>query len=61
MTDRPDVVKIWRSRKTGDWWWTRRAPNGEVIATSAEGYTSHGEARVMAGRVNMGCVIKDSD
>lgn len=35
---------------SGEWRWRRVAPNGEIIADSAEGYTRMHDARVAAER-----------
>ncbi len=41
----------------GEWRWTRRAPNHEVISTSAEGYKKQRHAMKMAKSLNPNTVI----
>lgn len=38
MTDQsPDVVTVYRDH-AGAWRWRRKAPNGEIVSESSEGY-----------------------
>lgn len=39
--------------KAGEWRWKRVAPNGEIIADSAEGYTRLADAERAASRAFM--------
>lgn len=48
---RPDRVEIYRDA-SGEWRWRRKAPNGEVVADSSEGYVHREAAHAMALRVN---------
>lgn len=51
---RPDLIRVYRDIK-GEWRWTRRNGwNGEVVADSAEGYTSEAHTIEMAYSVNGG-------
>lgn len=49
MTTRPDRTELYED-KAGGWRWRRVAPNGEIIADSAEAYTRHADAKASAKR-----------
>ena len=51
MNVRRDTVAIYRDRD-GEWRWRRTAPNGNIIADSAEGYNNRAFCEQMAKRVN---------
>lgn len=44
----PDTIKV-KPAQDGSWYWTRTAPNGEVVATS-ETYTRKADAKEAAER-----------
>lgn len=48
---RPDRVELFRDQG-GEWRWHRKAPNGQLIADSGEGYINKDDAVAMAERVN---------
>jgi len=48
---RSDEIEIYQDA-VGQWRWRRRAPNGEIIADSGEGYVSKAHTVLMAARVN---------
>jgi len=50
MSDRPDRTEVFQD-SAGEWRWRRLAPNGEVIADSAESYTRRDDARRAGTRV----------
>lgn len=50
MATRPDITDIYQDH-AGEWRWRRKAPNGEVIADSAEGYTRKADCEKAAKRV----------
>lgn len=50
--DRPDKVTIYG--ESGDWRWTRRAPNGVVIGASTESYVKKADARANIARTQGG-------
>ena len=37
-------IEFWMSTKVGGWFWTARSPNGEIVADSAEVYSSRAKA-----------------
>ena len=37
-------IEFWMSEKVGGWFWTARSPNGEIVADSAEVYSSRAKA-----------------
>lgn len=47
MTGSDDHVELYQD-DAGEWRWRRVAPNGEVVADSAEGYTRVEDARAGA-------------
>jgi len=44
-------VELFRDQG-GEWRWHRKAPNGQLIADSGEGYINKDDAVAMAERVN---------
>jgi uncharacterized protein YegP (UPF0339 family) len=48
MTDR---IRFHRE-KSGDWRWTRTAPNGEIVGAASEGYRNLDDAITNAERIN---------
>lgn len=45
LTSSPTMpIEFWMSEKVGGWFWTARSPNGEIVADSAEVYTSRAKA-----------------
>jgi uncharacterized protein YegP (UPF0339 family) len=46
-----DVARLYRDRK-GEWRWERKAPNGEIVAASSEGYVDEVDAAQNYMRVN---------
>ncbi len=55
MTEEPenreDTVEVFKSAD-GDWWWHRKAANGEIVSDSGEGYERPGYAVHAALRAN---------
>lgn len=51
MTPLNDRVIVYRDN-AGEWRWTRRADNGEVVSDSAESYTRRWSAKRAAKRTN---------
>lgn len=51
LPSRADHVEIYKDN-AGQWRWRRKAPNGETIADSSEGYDKKTHALNMAIRVN---------
>lgn len=53
-------VEIYKDR-SAEWRWRLRAPNGPIIADSAEGYTRRASARLAFDRLRKicRCSIKD--
>ena len=37
-------IEFWMSEKVGGWFWTARSGNGEIVADSAEVYSSRAKA-----------------
>lgn len=55
---RRDTVTVYQGGD-GDWWWHRRdARNGQIIATSGEGYVRRSWCVSMARRINRRARIK---
>lgn len=50
LGQRPDVTLVYED-EAGKWRWRRVAPNGEIIADSAESYTRKFDAKRAADRV----------
>ena len=46
---------------TGEWRWRAVARNGEIVATSGEGYRNASHARAMAERILPGVEIRDEE
>lgn len=49
-----DTVEVYQSPRSKDWYWRRRAANGNIIADSGEGYRIFDECCDMAVSVNFG-------
>lgn len=47
---RPDKTEVYKD-SAGEWRWRRIAPNGEIIADSAESYTRKADCEKAATRV----------
>lgn len=48
-----DTVTVFKDEK-GEWRWQRQAENGEIVATSGEGYLHRSHAEHMAREVFLG-------
>lgn len=57
MTGSDDHVELYQD-DAGEWRWRRVAPNGEVVADSAEGYTRVEDAR--AGAERQGVEVREA-
>lgn len=45
LTSSPTMpIEFWMSERVGGWFWTARATNGEIVADSAEVYSSRAKA-----------------
>jgi len=54
---RPDTVEVYM-RVDGLWDWRRKAPNGQVVATSGgQGYTTRSDVKLAAVRENAGVQV----
>jgi uncharacterized protein YegP (UPF0339 family) len=48
-----DKLQVFQD-EAGEWRWRKRAPNGEIIAVSGEGFVDKGGAARAAARANSG-------
>lgn len=46
-----DTIEVYPDA-SNEWRWRRKAPNGEVISDSGEGYTRRVDAELAAARAN---------
>lgn len=46
-----DKVQLYRD-EAGEWRWRRQSENGQIVATSGEGYANHSDALNIARDVN---------
>jgi uncharacterized protein YegP (UPF0339 family) len=52
MPQTTDTVTVYQD-EAGEWRWRRQADNGEIVATSGEGYTDKTHAGRMAFELNV--------